>query len=209
MSEALWVYKNRFSFTHIHGKSRKFYSDSFLNMNTKHRPKFTLEKAHIKMTITEKLYIGLCLLAKSSWNSYKFLCDKSSRSIFYSHNMTLDGLLLGSCIGAAHQEDQALIRNLEFSVLLPQPPERGEELELELYNNWSFLVEAASIKPDKHEVWRASRLQDAFTLTRGRTPTPRGQRPLNSGFSQILPSACFTLSVHLYLLSYPLINWQT
>ena len=126
------VDKNRFSFTHIHGKSRKLYSASFLNMNTKYRPKFTLEKPHIKMTITEKLYIGLCLLAKSSKNPYKFLCDKSSRSIFYSNKMTLDGLLLGFCIGAAHQEDQALIRNLEFSVLLLQPPERGGEPELEL-----------------------------------------------------------------------------
>ena len=84
------------------------------------------------MTITEKLYIGLCLLAKSSKNPYKFLCDKSSRSIFYSNKMTLDGLLLGSSIEAPHQEDQALIRNLEFSVLLLQPLERGREPELEL-----------------------------------------------------------------------------
>lgn len=84
------------------------------------------------MTITEKLYIGPCLLAKSSPNPSKFLCNKSSRSIFYSSKMTLDGLLPGSCIVAAHQEDWALIRNLEFFVLLPQPSEKGREPELEL-----------------------------------------------------------------------------
>ena len=91
----------------------------------------------ILFEITEKLYIGFCPLAQAPEtliNSYGIRAPGASLVLI---KVTLDGLPHGSCMGAAHQKDQAMIRSLESSAPLPYPPERGEELEMESITNHS------------------------------------------------------------------------
>ena len=44
-------------------------------------------------------------------------------------------------MGAGHQKDQAMIRSLEFSALVPYSLEEGERLKMELMFNHDYVME--------------------------------------------------------------------
>lgn len=90
-------------------------------------------------------------------------------------------LWVGFWIGAGHQKEQAMIRSLEFSASLPIL-QRGEELEMELTDH-------------------------GYARKLPQNPNSTGQKLLYLGPSQTLPHVSLHLAVHLYPLSYALINW--
>ena len=82
---------------------------------------------------SQKMYVGLCSWHRAP-NPCKFLSDKSTRSMFCSTEVTLDG----SWTGAGSQKVQARIRSLEFSA---PPPilQKGEGLEMELISDHAYV----------------------------------------------------------------------
>lgn len=80
------------------------------------------------------------LLAQGSGNSGDFLGD---RSVFCSKEVSLSELPDDSWRGAGHWKNQALIRSLEFSAILPKSLEEEGGLEME------FTVNHVSIKIPK------------------------------------------------------------
>ena len=87
-------------------------------------------------------------MAQSSKISCNFLSDKSTRSTFCSNEVTLSvRIFLDGCswIDAGHQENQALIRSLEFSTL-PSPNlfRNGREDRNE-GNDWSYADETSQV----------------------------------------------------------------
>lgn len=75
------------------------------------------------------------------------LSEKGDRSFFCSNEMTFGVPLSSFKMGAGFQKDPAIIRRWELSAPSPQPPGKGDGLEIELITNGTILhTYEASIK---------------------------------------------------------------
>ena len=168
-------------------------------------------------------------LAQSSWNSWNFLSDKSTRnisgsniwyltpvydtgswnacnllggrSVFSSNEVTLYGFWMR----ARQWKDQAVIRSQEF--LAPRTPFswEGRRVENEV-NDWSCLPDKASIKISKWWGSGSFQISEHIHMLGGWcTPTSQWQDFLCLGCSQTHP---MNLSICLFIyILYPLISW--